>query len=107
VLDRLAKKNAEKVRIIKVDATKNQKWAQKENVRAVPSFRLYRGGMEVDRFDGAYPQKEMQSKIDKYAMVLSTPSSTAKKEGEDGAASKQPAIQPMPKNWMPKGVTSE
>ena len=107
MLDRLAKKNAEKVRIIKVDATKNQKWAQKENVRAVPSFRLYRGGLEVDRFDGAYPQKGMQSKIDKYAMVLITSSSTVKKAGEDGADSTPPVIQPMPKNWMPKGVTSE
>lgn len=108
MLERLAKKNAESVRIIKVDAVNNQSWASKERVRVVPAFRFYRGGQLVDRFKGAYPEKTMQEKIDKLAPVFA-PSSSSEKGGDSEVAkkSKEPIIQPMSKKWLPPGVTRE
>ena len=106
MLERLAKKNVDKVRIVKVNVGKHQKWAMKEKVRGVPTFKLYSGGMLMNQFSGAYPEKIMQSKIDQYGSSLVSASST-NKEGKEGEAKKEPAIQPMPKNWLPPGVTSE
>jgi len=106
VLERLAEKNWEIVRIIKVDATKNQKWAESENVRGIPAFRLYNGGMLVDQFAGAYPENSLQGKIDKYATPKgSEPQGTPGKGGK-AAPPKPPAIRPMPTDWLPPGVTS-
>jgi thioredoxin-like negative regulator of GroEL len=106
VLERLAEKNSEIVRIIKVDANKNGKWAASENVRGVPAFRLYHGGMLVDQFAGAYPENALQGKIDKYAsMKFSEPQGTPGEGGKD-AAPKEPTVRPMPKDWLPPGVTS-
>lgn len=107
MLERLAEKNSEVVRIVKVDAKKHGKWASSENVRGVPAFRFYNGGMLVDRFAGAYPESSLQGKIDKYAtMTLSEPKTAAGADGK-AAAPKQPAVRPMPKNWLPPGVTSD
>lgn len=107
MLGRLAEKNADKVRIIKVDATKNQKWAVQENVRGIPAFRFYNGGLLVDQFAGAYPENILQGKIDKYATLkFSEPRKGAEGEGEE-APPKAPAVRPMPKDWLPPGVTSE
>lgn len=109
MLERLAKKNANKVRIVKVNVGKHQKWAMKEKVRGVPTFKLYSGGMLMTQFAGAYPEKVMQGKIDQYGASLVSASSTSKdgKEGAEGEIRKGPVIQPMPKNWLPSGVTSE
>jgi len=106
VLGRLAEKNSEIVRIIKVDATKNQKWATSENVRGIPAFRLYNGGMLVDQFAGAYPENILQGKIDKYSTLkFSEPQVTPGEEGKD-APPKEPTVRPMPTDWLPPGVTS-
>lgn len=108
MLERLAEKNGEKVRIVKVNVAKHQKWAMKEKVKGVPTFKLYSGGMLMTSFAGAYPEKTMQSKIDKYATVLVSSSSTPTgKDAKKGAAKKAHPIRPMPKNWLPAGVTSE
>jgi thioredoxin-like negative regulator of GroEL len=107
VLGRLAEKNSEIVRIIKVDATKNQKWSTSENVSEIPAFRLYNGGMLVDQFSGAYPENMLQGKIDKYSTLkFSERKVTPGEEGKD-APPREPTVRPMPKNWLPPGVTSE
>jgi thioredoxin-like negative regulator of GroEL len=110
-LEHLAEKNADSVRIIKVDAVKNREWSRQENVRGVPAFRLYSGGMLVDRFVGAYPENMLQEKIDKFATVFNGSSSQKNqkkgKGGGDAATRTEPTVRPMPKNWMPAGVTSE
>lgn len=103
VLERLAGSNADRVRIIKANATKNQSWAVKEKIRGVPSFRLYSGGVLVDQFAGGCPEKMLQGKIDKYAEVISSSSES----GKEGEAPKEPSIRPMPKDWLPPGVTSQ
>lgn len=109
MLEQLAESNADKVRIIKVNAEDYGKWAMDQNVRGVPAFRLYSGGMLVDQFAGAYPEPMLQGKIDKYAEVLSG-ARASKKPGEEGEEGEEgpppePAIRPMPKNWLPPGVS--
>lgn len=99
MLERLAKKNGEKVRVIKVDANENREWAMKERIRGVPTVQFYRGGMKLHEFAGAYPENVIQQKIDQYAMVATTSSA-----GEEGQAA-QPVIKPMPKDWLPPGVS--
>ena len=110
MLERLAEKNADKIRIIKVDVTKDGKWAQEENVRGIPAFRLYSGGMIVDQFAGGYPEQQLQAKIDKYGSVVKASAASAQKKDKDGnpvGAAPEPTIRPMPKEWLPPGVKSE
>ena len=107
MLERLAEKNSDKVRILKVDVMKNQKWATQENVSGIPAFRLYNGGLLVDQFSGAYPQKIIQGKIDKYSTLTFSEPRKGAKDGEEDAPPKAPTVRPMPKGWLPPGVTTE
>ena len=107
MLERLAEKNSDKIRIIKVDVTKDGKWAQEENVRGIPAFRLYSGGMIVDQFAGGYPEKHLQAKIDTYGTVVKASAASTQKVGKDGepvGAAPEPTIRPMSKGWLPPGV---
>lgn len=93
-----------------MDVTKDGKWAQEENVRGIPAFRLYSGGMLVDQFAGGYPEKQMQAKIDKYATVVKASAAsgqTLDKDGKPTGAAPEPTVRPMPKDWLPAGVKSE
>lgn len=101
MLERLAEKNADRVRIVKVDVRKDRKWAMEQKVRGIPTFQFYRNGMRVEQFAGAYPESYIQSKIDHYAMTMVN---EPKKEGEDKS---EPTIQPMPQDWLPPGVTRQ
>jgi len=100
VLEQLAKENAKKVRIVKVDAYQNSQWAAKEKIRSVPTIQFYRKGEKVHQFSGSYPKDVIQQQIDLHA------ASWGKETDEDGNPI-VPAIQPMPKEWMPLGVTPE
>ncbi|MBT7960273.1 MAG: thioredoxin, partial [Akkermansiaceae bacterium] len=48
MLERLAKKNADKVRIVKVDISEQQEWAVEQNVTGVPTFQIYGGGNKLE-----------------------------------------------------------
>ena len=110
MLEQVAKSNVEYVRIIKANVAQDRRWAVKEKIRAVPTFKLYQGGMLVDTFRGYSSQEVIEEKIKKYSKSIRKQSATASKgKGANGeqAKSKQPAIQKMPKNWLPPGVTAE
>ena len=68
MLERLADTNGEKVRIVKVDANANRGWAASHQIRGVPAFLFYRGGSLMHQFTGAYPEAEIQKKIDRDAI---------------------------------------
>lgn len=108
MLERLAEKNGDMVRIVKVDVSKNQQWAQNENVRGIPAFRFYSGGMLVDQFSGALPEQSLQSRIDRHATVLEASAASSQKVDKDGnpiGPAPQPTVRPMPKKWLPAGVS--
>lgn len=104
MLERLAKQNADKVRIVKVDVSKHREWAAEEKVRGIPTFQIYRSGSRVDQFEGAYPEKYMQKKIDRFAVAAASSSDS---KGDEGQPVAEPAIKPMPKDWLPPGVTRQ
>ncbi len=85
------------MRIVKVDANANRGWAASHQIRGVPAFLFYRGGSLVHQFAGAYPESEIQKRIDRYAVAAS---------GEQPAPV-EPAIRPMPKEWLPPGVSRQ
>lgn len=97
MLEQLAEVNAKKVRIVKVDANQNLEWATRENIRTVPTIQFYRKGIKVNEFSGVYPERVLQDQIDQYANA-----SKAKTDKEGNPV--VPAIQPMPKEWLPPGV---
>ena len=99
MLERIAGANAEKIRIVKVDANANRDWAVNESLRGVPTLQFYQGGKKIHEFAGAYPEKEIQKKIDLYAVA------TTVAVGPDGTPAPEPAIRPMPKDWLPPGVS--
>jgi len=88
VLERLATANSAKVRVLKVDAGANRNWVQNEKIRGVPTTQFYLGGKKLHEFGGSYPEAQIQKKFDQYA-----------------AAGAKPAIRPMPKGWLPPGIT--
>lgn len=97
VLERLAEANAKKLRIVKVDANQNRAWAAEEKIHSVPTIQFYRKGIKVKEFSGAYPESVLQEQINQLS------GSGNVKKDKDGN-SVVPAIQPMPKEWLPPGV---
>ena len=103
MLKRLAKKNAHKIKVIKADVSRSNKWASKERVSSIPTFRLYLDGKLKKQFVGAPPEHKLQTIINTYA-----PKFEAKKAEEaTQVAGDKPerSIRPMPKDWLPPGVT--
>jgi len=109
VLERLAETNSEKVKIIKVDVTKEREWATQEKIRGVPTFQFYRGGKKITQFSGAPPEAVLQQKIDKYSSSKKPNNGQVASDEADSTAESgekvQPVIQRMPKDWLPAGVT--
>lgn len=102
MLERLAKKNADKVRIVKVDISEHQEWAVEQNVTGVPTFQIYGGGNKLEQFAGGYPENFIQRKIDYHAENLALSDGVIAVGGDSGPVR---VIQPMPKDWLPPGVT--
>lgn len=98
VLEQLAKENEGRIRIIKVDIEQNRAWAADQKVRGIPAFQIYQSGQKVEQFTGGYPKKQLQKKIDLYADGARAQPAAPKPK------STEPAIQPMPKDWLPPGI---
>ncbi len=104
MLKRLAKNNSEKVKILKVDVSRHQQWANREGIRSIPTFQIYREGEKLKQFSGAPPEAQIQQMIDHYAgkAKLNQESADQKHATTEGA---EPTIKPMPKDWLPPGIT--
>ena len=108
-MERLAEKNTEKVKILKVDVNKDVVWADEEKVEGVPSFRIYSKGEKVKQFTGAAPEEDLQKMIDDYSAKAAKEALSATPVGENGEpVSKEESIfKPMPKDWLPPGITRQ
>ena len=73
-----------------MDTEDNRNWAMSEQIKGIPTLQFYKGGKKMYEFAGAYPEAEIQNRIDQYSAAN---------------APTEPAIRPMPKNWLPSGVT--
>lgn len=101
VLEKLADKNSDSVRILKVNAAENRSWAAEQNVRGVPTFQFYSNRVRLEQFSGAYPQAKLQEKIDKY---VDSGKGGGSSSGGSSKKPSEPTIKPMPKDWLPEGV---
>lgn len=124
VLDGLAVEFSDRMVVGKVNVDRCGTIAQKEKVMEIPLLRFYRDGVEVDKAVGVVPADELRTRIkqhavlppkkEKTAVAAASKSETPKKSDadksqptnqlEDGKKAKQPAIQPMKKDWLPPGL---
>lgn len=66
VLQQLAGKMGERVKILKVDVDKNPQAAQAYQVQGVPTFLLFKDGKVVWRQSGAMPSQTLQGVIEQH-----------------------------------------
>ena len=111
MLERLAEKNAEKVKIIKVDVSKESQWAAREGIRGVPTFQIFSGGQKMKEITGAPPERQLQKIIDHYAAKSESATKSSDETGassdtaEKPAPAPEPTVKPMPKDWLPPGIS--
>jgi len=66
IIDRVAKKVGEHVRIVKIDVDKNQPLAGTLGVRGVPTLILYKNGEKIWRQSGVVQERELLSLLEKH-----------------------------------------
>ena len=67
ILEDLAKSNAGKVQITKLDVDANQRTSMRFNVRSIPTLLFFKDGKHVDTVVGAVQKSILQDRIDKHA----------------------------------------
>ncbi len=67
LLDEVAKENAGKVKIGKIDVDKNQSLSLKYNVRAIPTLLFFKNGQVVDQITGMTSKKDLLSRVEALA----------------------------------------
>ena len=65
VLDEIAKENADRVRVVKVNIDDEPVLQQRFNVRGVPSLLFFNGGELRDQIVGVVPKKAIMEKLEK------------------------------------------
>lgn len=67
IIDRVAKKTGDHVRIIKIDVDKNQPLAGSLGVRGVPTLILYKNGEKVWRQSGVVQERDLLTLLEQYS----------------------------------------
>ncbi len=67
ILEDLAKANAGKVQIAKLDVDANQRTGMRFNVRSIPTLLFFRDGKHVDTVIGLVQKPALQERINKHA----------------------------------------
>jgi thioredoxin 1 len=70
-LDKLAKEQAGKVLIAKVNTDENPEWAGRYGVQGIPTMLLISGGKIVHRQVGALPEPMLRELVTQFMVVLS------------------------------------
>ena len=66
ILEDLAKNNAGKVKITKLDVDANQRTSMRWNVRSIPTLLFFKDGKHVDTVVGLVPKTTLQERINKH-----------------------------------------
>ncbi len=64
ILGEVLENMANNYEIVKIDVDKAQDLAMKFEIEAVPTMLIYKDGVQVDRLQGFYPEKELKEKLD-------------------------------------------
>ena len=73
-LEKLAKENAGKVLIAKVNTEENPEWASKYGVQAIPTMLFVSGGKIIHRQVGALPEPVLRTVVTQFLEVTAQPS---------------------------------
>jgi thioredoxin len=102
ILETIASENPNTVLLCKVNIDKFSQIASQEGVKSIPDIRIFQDGKLVEKFIGALPEAEVRKRIETLVKQLPPP---PEKDGNGAKSkSKEAAIQPMSKDWMPPGV---
>jgi thioredoxin 1 len=66
-IEALATEYAGSVKVAKMDVDANGLWAQKYNVRSIPTLLFFKGGQVVDQVVGALPKPAIEAKLKQHA----------------------------------------
>jgi thioredoxin 1 len=73
ILDKLAKENAGKLLIAKVNTDENPDWASKFGVQGIPTMLFVSGGKVVHRQVGALPERMLRDVLTQFMEVIAQP----------------------------------
>lgn len=73
MLDKIAKENAGKVVVAKVNTDENPEWAMKYGVQGIPTMLFVFGGKIVHRQVGALPEKMLREAVAQFLDVSALP----------------------------------
>lgn len=90
----------------KVDVDQAKDLAMEQNVSSIPDVRIFKNGVQVDRFVGFPGEAKVLAKIDQLSAGLQ-PAKTAAVAPAAPAAAPEPAIKPFEKGWLPPGITRQ
>jgi thioredoxin 1 len=77
ILDKVAKEHAGKLIVAKVNTDENPEWAQKFEVRGIPTMLLISGGKVIHRQVGALPEPFMLEMVNEFLAVSEAKSEEA------------------------------
>lgn len=128
VLEKVVEEHQGKVLLGKVDADQNKELAARLGVKAIPDVRIFKDGVQIDRFEGSMPEPMLKEKMVAWLggapAVVATPQpqpqpqpqpvkpqpqkpkpETAQgKPDETKPEEPKQTIAPMTKDWLPPGV---
>ncbi|MEI6178452.1 MAG: thioredoxin domain-containing protein [Verrucomicrobiota bacterium] len=102
ILEKVADENSATVSVCKVNVDKFRELATQQGVSGIPDVRIFVDGKFKDKFVGALPETMVRQKLG--ALVSGLPPAPKATEDPGKSPPKEPAIRPMPKNWLPEGM---
>ena len=72
-LEKIAKENAGKVIVAKVNTDENPEWAMKYGVQGIPTMLFVANGKVVHKQVGAMPEKMLRQVLDSFLSAVATP----------------------------------
>lgn len=107
VLEKATEAHPGVVYLGKVDVDKASDLAQENKVSSIPDVRIFRNGVEVDRFVGFPGEAAVLAKIDSLSKGIQA--APAPPSGQTAAitAKPEPKIKPFEKGWLPPGISRQ
>lgn len=85
LLEQFVQSGDHDIRLVKINTEEHTQIAAQMGVRGIPDVRLYRDGVEVDRFSGALPEPAIRAFVEKHvtsALAVSLAAIDAEEDGE-------------------------
>ncbi len=91
----------------KVDVDKASDLAQENKVSSIPDVRIFKNGVEVDRFVGFPGEAAVLAKIDSLSKGIQPATASPEQTAKAATTAPEPKIKPFEKGWLPPGITRQ